>query len=134
MDVTFSSVLRLYEQGCSQREITRRLKISHTKVCKILVTAGVIKTEESEMFSSGLSIEEIADKLGKSEKSVITRIPYQKCMYNAEYPTMNALKIRTSREKKSKSPSGGGEWTGCNLINHPRSKSGDFFMPLAPIE
>ena len=37
----------------------------------------------------------------KSEKAVIARIPYDKGIYNAEYPTVNALRIRKCREKKS---------------------------------
>ena len=100
MDATIQSVIRLWEQELSQKEISRRLKISEQKVCKILVTVGAIETEESRMIKSGLSVSEIAEKLGKSEKSVICRIPYEKGIYNAEYPTINAIRIRKCRDKK----------------------------------
>lgn len=100
MDATIQSVIRLWEQELSQKEISRRLKISEQKVCKILVTVGAIETEESRMIKSGLTVSEIAEKLGKSEKSVICRIPYEKGIYNAEYPTINAIRIRKCRDKQ----------------------------------
>ena len=55
MDATFQSVLRLWEQDISQKQIARRLRISPQKVCKILVTAGAIETEESKLQKQGLS-------------------------------------------------------------------------------
>ena len=100
MDAGFQTVLRLWEQEASQKEIARRLRISPQKVCKILVTAGAIETEESKLQKQGLTVTQIAERLEKSEKAVIARIPYDKGIYNAEYPTRNALKIRKCREKK----------------------------------
>ena len=99
MDATFAAVARLWEQKCSQREIANRLNISEPKVRKILITIGAIETDESQLFATGLSIEEIADKLGKSPKAVLGRLPYTKGLYGAEYPSINALRIRKSREK-----------------------------------
>lgn len=101
MDATVQSVLRLWEQDFSQKEIARRINISEQKVCKILVTAGAIETEESKLLKAGLTVKQIAEKLEKSEKAVICRLPYEKGIYNAEYPTINALKIRKCRNKKS---------------------------------
>ena len=37
---------------------------------------------------------------GKSNSAVCSRIPYGKGMYNAEYPTINALRIRKCRQKQ----------------------------------
>lgn len=99
MDVTIQSVVRLWEQDISQKEIARRLHISEQKVCKILVTVGAIETEECKLLKSGLTVPEIAERLEKSEKAVIARIPYNKGIYNAEYPSKNALKIRKCRAK-----------------------------------
>ena len=101
IDATFQSVLRLWEQDTSQKEIARRLRISEQKVCKILVTAGAIETEESKLLKAGLAVKQIAEKLEKTEKAVVCRLPYEKGIYNAEYPTRNALKIRKCRVKKS---------------------------------
>lgn len=99
MDSTVTAVLRLYEQEISQAEIARRLNISNKKVLKILVTTGAVETEESRLYNQGLTVAEIAKQLGKTEKNVGNRIPYEKCIYNAEYPSKNALKIRKCREK-----------------------------------
>lgn len=99
MDITIKSVLQLWEQGCSRKEIERRVNISHNKVVQILVTYGYIKTAESELAAQGKSVEEICDILQKSRQSVLCRLPYQKGMYNAEYPSKNALKIRKTRRK-----------------------------------
>lgn len=102
MDATFTAVSRLWEQECSQKEIARRLNISESKVRKILVTTGAIETDESRLLKSGLSVSEIAEKLGKSINAVNSRIPYEKGIYNAEYPTLNAIKIRKTRKKEIK--------------------------------
>lgn len=100
MDATFQSVLRLWEQDISKKEIARRLRISHQKVCKILMTAGAIETEESKLQKQGLTVQQIAVRLDKSEKAVIARIPYDKGIYNAEFPSINALRIRKCRAQK----------------------------------
>ena len=102
MDATYTAVLRLWEQNPSRKDIARRLNISHGKVLKILVTAGALETEESKLYIQGKTIPEIAQILGKSEKAVFCRVPYEKGMYCAEYPTINALRIRKCREKRSK--------------------------------
>ena len=99
MDAAFTAALRLWEQDLSQKEIARRLNISEQKVRRILVTAGAIQTEESKLHAQGQTVEEIAAALGKTVKAVQTRIPYDKGMYNSEYPTINALRIRKTRKK-----------------------------------
>lgn len=101
MDATFTAVARLWEQKCTQREIANRLKISEPKVRKILISIGAIETDESRLFATGLSIEEIADMMGKSPKAVLGRLPYIKGQYGAEYPSINALCVRKSREKQA---------------------------------
>ena len=100
MDATYTAVSRLWEQQLSQKEISRRLGISEQKVRKILITIGAVETDISRMYASGMTAEEIADRLGISKKAVNGHIPYQKGIYNAEYPTLNALAIRKSRSKE----------------------------------
>ena len=102
MDATFTSVIRLWEQGFCQVEICRRLNISESKVRKILLTAGLISTEESRLRAQGLSVVAIAEKLGKTRNAVLCRLPYEKGMYGAEFPTTNALKIKKCRAAKKK--------------------------------
>lgn len=100
MDATFTAVSRLWEQELSQKEIARRLNISESKVRKILITIGAIETDISRMYASGMTVDEIAEKIEVSVKAVNNHIPYQKGIYNAEYPSKNALKIRKCREKE----------------------------------
>ena len=100
MDAAFTAVSRLWEQECSQKEIARRLNLSEAKVRKILITIGAVETEESKLYAQGRTQEEIADMLGKTVGAVNSRIPYGKGIYNAEYPSINAIKIRKCRETK----------------------------------
>lgn len=99
MDATFTAVARLYEQGLSTNEIARRLSISQQKVRKILISIGAIETVESRMQAAGLNVGEICARLNKSRNAVLCRLPYSKGMYMAEYPTINAIRIRKSRQK-----------------------------------
>lgn len=103
MDTTIQAVIGLYDQGLSQKNISKRLGISAQKVGKILINAGVIETEELKLLRAGHSIADIAAITGKTRKAVMSRIPYSKCVYNAQNPTENALKIRKTREKKRRS-------------------------------
>lgn len=102
MDATYTAVLRLWEQNPSMKDIARRLNISHGKVLKILVTAGALETDESKLYVQGKTVPEIAQILGKSEKAVFCRVPYEKGMYGAEYSTINALRIRKCRGRGGK--------------------------------
>lgn len=87
--------------GCLLPEALRILPAAGMgKVRKILLTVGLIETEESKFLKQGLTVEEIARKLGKTVGAASGRIPYAKGMYNAEYPSENALKIRETRNKK----------------------------------
>ena len=100
MDALVTSVIRLHEQGLSERTISDRLKISGQKVSQILITAGLKTTAEAELQASGLTSDEIAVKLGKSRKAVLSRLPYSKGQYRSEYPTVNALRIRQCRKEQ----------------------------------
>lgn len=100
MDATFTAVLRLWEQQCSQKEIARRLMISRQKVKKILLTAGCINTDDAALAEAGKTIPEIMELTGKSQSAVCANLPYDKGMYGAEYPTINALRIRECRKRK----------------------------------
>lgn len=98
-DAIFESVAELWCKGFSRKQIALRLQISHHKVRKILLTLGAIDTQESLLFADGLSLKQIAEATGKTVKTVSNRVPYIKGNYNADMPTINALRIRASREK-----------------------------------
>lgn len=101
MDITMESVAKLYKQEYSIKRISQQLNISVPKVRKILITLGLYESGHSafirKRLQDGASIPKIAAELGISEKAVNSHIPYSKGMYDAEYPSKNAIKIRKSR-------------------------------------
>lgn len=111
MDTLVTSALRLNEQGLSVAEIARRLKISEQKTRKILITAGAwsspLSLKIAKMRGDGKSIEEIAESLGITRNAVLSYTPYDRGMKNAEYPTVNALRIRKCRQNKKKGEANG---------------------------
>lgn len=104
MDALITSVLRLHEQGLSIKTIARQLKVSEQKVRKILITAGAWSSPTSrkvaDLQAAGKSLDEIAAALGITRNAVLSYTPYDRGMQNAEYPSLNALRIRASRAKK----------------------------------
>lgn len=104
MDALFTSVVRLHEQKVSNKKIAHQLGISEQKVRKILITAGAWSSPLSEaiarMIKDGKDIDEIADALNISRNAVLSYMPYDRGMQGAEYPTINALRIRKCRAKK----------------------------------
>lgn len=103
MDSTFDAVSRLRNQGLSIKEISRRVGASESKIRKILITIGEYSTPTissvAAMRNDGMSVADIADKLGVTVKCVNSMMPYTKCMYNATYLSINAVRIRQCREK-----------------------------------
>lgn len=69
MDATFLAVSKLWRQGYSLNEISRKMQISLQKTRKILITLGEIDTEEATLFRRGLTQKEIAEKLKKKQKA-----------------------------------------------------------------
>ena len=97
MDATMQTVLRLHEQGIPRRTIAKRAGISLQKVRKILITAGAEKI--GKLRANGMSVPEIAEELGVKTNTVWSYLPYSKGMYNQEYPTINAIRVRNSKRK-----------------------------------
>ncbi len=87
----------------SIRAVATSLNLSRTKVRKILVTLGVIKSEITEqakqLKEQGLTVEEIADEMGLSMATVSTYLPYDTVIYNGEEKSANALNIERYRER-----------------------------------
>lgn len=110
MDALVTSILRLNEQGLSVAGIARRLKISEQKTRKILITAGAwsspLSQKIAKMREDGKSIDEIAEFLGMTRNAVLSYTPYDRGMQGAEYPSVNALRIRACRAKKKGAENG----------------------------
>lgn len=104
MDKLDATILRLYDQDASIKQIARQLRVSAVKVKKVLVNAGIAPTQRAvqiqAMHRDGMSIDDIAVSLNIRPATVRNYIPYSRGPKNADYPTKNALRIRACRERK----------------------------------
>ena len=96
-------VIRKYELTGTLKGTSRLCFVSTQKVRKILLTNGImpdsdITHEVVRLREAGLSINDIANKLNVSHKAVHAHLPYDKGMYLADNPSINALRIRKHRE------------------------------------
>lgn len=101
-------VKEVYEQSKGREEnsiraVATKLGLSRTKVRKILVTLGVIQSPITEtakkLKEQGMSLIDIADKLGVSIATVSTYLPYDTVIYNGEAKSPNAVRIDRYRER-----------------------------------
>lgn len=99
-DSTRITILRMFEEGYSRNEIHIRTGISHDKIRKILVDAGILETKESVLYKQGYTMQEISEMLGVSKAVVCNRIPYEHSIYNSSAPSANAQRIRDFRKRK----------------------------------
>ncbi len=83
--------------------ISEELGISISKVVKLLVTGGVYMPEMArrvnELYDSGLTVQEIQQKLSVSRATVHSYLPYRKGIYSAKDTSVNADRIRMYRER-----------------------------------
>lgn len=95
-------MLDMWLNGASINSICKALGTSAQKINKTLISVGLLDTDEARLFRTGLTVDEIASRLGVSTRHVEGHIPYSKGTYMRENPTANALRIRKSREKGKK--------------------------------
>ena len=87
--------------GISLRQVSEEFGITLMKTRKILITAGVYHTENSEQINSmreqGMSISEIMKATGLSKSSVHSYLPYTKMIYNVDELSLYAERCRIYR-------------------------------------
>lgn len=97
-------IIACYQHEKSIRRTAQIAGISDQKVRKILITAGLYRTEMTDeakrLRNSGITIEEIAEKLNCKVSAINGMLPYEKGEYLGEKPTQNAIQIRKCRERK----------------------------------
>lgn len=95
-------VVQAYNTEGSIKKVAALFRISEQKVRKILIDAGEYESDRAgevkDLYEQGFSVEDIADKLGKS--AVSGYLPYSKGLYLSETPSSNAIKIRKCRANK----------------------------------
>lgn len=90
--------------GESIRDTALQMQISRTKVRKILITLGTIESEITskalEMLNSGISQKKAAERLGISEATLSTYLPYGNRVYNRNEKTSAAIRTEECRARQ----------------------------------
>ena len=90
--------------GISLRQVSEEFGITLMKTRKILITAGIYHTENSEQINSmrkqGMNIPEIMKATGLSKSSVHSYLPYTKMIYNVDELSLYAERCRMYRKRK----------------------------------
>lgn len=100
-------VLHLYDHGVdSLNALAKAAEISKQTVRRILITNGRWTSDASEkigkLYAHGLTPSEISERVGISYKMVIAYLPYPKGPRKDWPDTLNAQRIRATREKKKR--------------------------------
>lgn len=104
--VYFESVVETYhDAGESIRETAARLDLSRTKVRKILITMGEIRSEITdralELMKQGKSQQQIAEIFCISEATLSTYLPYGDRVFNREEKTSDAIRSKGYRTRQA---------------------------------
>lgn len=99
-------IVSYYSECESLRKVSKKYGISYKSVVKILVSNGVYPegraSDIRNLMLSGLTVDEIAAKLKISRKAVVSYLSYSKGSYLTDDKTINALRIRAHRARKTK--------------------------------
>ena len=97
-------VVKNYEETKNIREASRQLGFSQQKVRKILITAGVFKSDMSQrvskLYRQGRSVKEMAELLNTSMANVYSYLPYYTVIYNMDEKSVGAERQARYRERK----------------------------------
>ena len=78
------------------------MSVKDLKIRKILVTGGCYNTELYHQIKTlreqGMDVEEIARKLGKTEGTIQSYLPYEKVIYMLEERSVIADRLRRFKE------------------------------------
>ena len=99
-----SVVAKYRSEDKSLRRTAAALDLSEATTRKILITAGEYdsprKREIDALRDAGMTVQQIADKLGVSDTAVDSFIPYKRGTYLIPSQTKNAAAIRRCRKAK----------------------------------
>ena len=101
-------VLIIYDALMSINATAKVLGVSGKTVMKVLVSNGVYPTEQAELanrLAKTLTVEEIANRLTITPKTVRAYLPYTKGTYLTSDKSPNARRIASCRARKTKNSS-----------------------------
>lgn len=98
-------ILTAYDAFQSVRATAKATGVSVKTALKVLVSNGVYPTAQAELvnhLAQTLTIDEIANRLSISPKSVGSYLPYTKGTYLTDVKSINAQRIAACRLRKLK--------------------------------
>ena len=99
-------ILEMYEITNSVKASAKALKLSQHTIKRVLISNGIYPTERAREVTrlrlAGLTMPEIAQYLGTSERAVRLYMPYTKCSYAVGQKSQNAKCIAKCRAAKKK--------------------------------
>ena len=103
--MTAEQVIKYYNQCESISETGRHFCVSEQKIRRILISAGVYETAQTQevasLYNSGYTPKEIGAQLRLSNSAVFANLPYSKGQYLSDAPSKNAIRIRECRNRKA---------------------------------
>lgn len=97
-------VLDTYNVTKSMNETARKLKLSHQTVRRVLISNGIYPSERTREVTRlclmGMTVQEIAEYLGISAKTVQANMPYSRGSYVTGPKSKNAERILEFRARK----------------------------------
>ena len=105
IDRLYRQIMYEYGKGYSIADIARKLRTTQVRVQRVLITEGLWTSKRTEqiaaMRNKGMTVHEIAEALGKDEKTIQTFLPYSRGQYGREV-TAESLKAKKYRERMKK--------------------------------
>ena len=102
VDELYQAIIVEYDTTKSIAEIARKLGTSQVRVQRVLITEGLWtskRTEQiAELKAQGLSVEQIAEQLGKDVKTIQTFVPYSRGQYGKS-ETDDAARSKEYRDR-----------------------------------
>ena len=107
-----AEIVARYAKGDSLKRIAVQADVCYTVIRRVLITEGVPLRDCPKadaihaMLDRGMTIQEIAEKLKINRKTVESYTPYSKGSYSIGEKSINAQRIRKSRERSIRSKLG----------------------------
>lgn len=100
----YQDIIAAYREHPTIYAASKKCNCSRDIVRRVLLAAGLISSPRAEevrtLLSAGLSIGQIAERLGCTVSAVYNYAPYIRGCHADYVPTANALRIRKHRAKK----------------------------------
>lgn len=102
VDVLYEQIISERKDGKSIAEIAKKLHTTRVRVQRVLITEGLWTSKRTrqiaEMRMQGMTIPEIAESLGKDEKTIQTFLPYSRGQYGRG-ETTDSVKSKDYRDR-----------------------------------